>query len=670
VSGKRRPQVLSVVAWLVIAIAAAIVAFDLPSAVGFATTRAGYGFWGLTVAALVVDVPLFGLSRRADLRPRTTMSVCFTFAIFVLWGAAPAVVVQAASGAVTVVGQRYRPNAALYLIARLVCATAVAQLIVDAFFRGPIAEGGLTGRDLGDFLVLAAVWLATSYGLLVLARVTVGSQGFSQAFATIRPDLFITAAAVLIVSPLLIAIQGIWKLLVAAPVVVLNQVFREQLRREQSLNREPVSGALNRQGLAGGMKSITEDDNFGRPGPRPFGIVLVDLKSLLGVTRMLGRDIYEELVTMATSRLGDAYGQDRVARLTGEAIAILLPDLTEEHAEAQAKAAVDLLTAPVQVERIPFSLDPVAGVALSPQHGRDLGPLLAKAELAVTEARRTAQPAMLYVRHATDLTARRIALVQELHTVLQEPERHGELTMLYQPQIDLHTQRLSGVEALVRWRHPEWGPVPTDELIEAVEPTDVMHLLTQHVLHAVASQMRQWNDDGQPLRVAVNISVQDLHHPAFVTELKTLISDQGIDSQQLTIEITERMMSTEQPRVSAVAATITQLGVGLSLDDFGTGHASLQQLRQLPLTEVKLDRSYVSGILDNPADQAVITSVHEMAQALGVSVVAEGVEDERTAAALARLPGTIGQGWHFGAPMPAHELQQRAGHGGTWKRQP
>jgi EAL domain-containing protein (putative c-di-GMP-specific phosphodiesterase class I) len=240
--------------------------------------------------------------------------------------------------------------------------------------------------------------------------------------------------------------------------------------------------------------------------------------------------------------------------------------------------------------------------------------------------------------------------------------------MLYQPQIDLNTQRLAGVEALIRWRHPEWGPVPTDELIEAIEPTDVMHLLTNHVLHAVALQMRQWNDEGQPLRVAVNISVQDLHHPAFVTDLKTLIADHGIDSHQLTIEITERMLSTEEPRVGQVAATLTQLGLGLSLDDFGTGHASLQQLRQLPLTEVKLDRTYVSGILDNPADQAVISSVHQMAQALGVAVVAEGVEDEAIAAALARLPGTIGQGWHFGAPMAAHELLERAGQGAAWSR--
>jgi predicted signal transduction protein with EAL and GGDEF domain len=390
---------------------------------------------------------------------------------------------------------------------------------------------------------------------------------------------------------------------------------------------------------------------------------------VLTVNRRLGRDIYEDVVKAATQRLVQAYGEDQVARLTGEATVILVPDLTEADAVAQAEAAVRVVAEPLDVDDVPFSLDPAAGVALSPEHGRDLATLLAKAELAMTESRRHARPATLYVREATEGAQRRLMLVRELRAVLGDPTRWGQVSMLYQPQVDLDTGRLTGVEALVRWRHPQWGPVPTDELIEAVEPTDVMHMLTKHVLFSVVTQMRRWNDEGEPLRVAVNISVQDLHDPAFVSELGTLIAEHGIATEQVTIEITERMLITDEPRVGQVAKLLTNLGVGLSLDDFGTGHASLQQLRQLPLTEVKLDRSYVSGIVANPGDRAVVTSVHQMARALGLTVVAEGVEDERTAAALARLPGTIGQGWHFGAPMPADEVWRHARQGSTWSRQ-
>src|SRR5262245_39927622 len=179
--------------------------------------RARGGFWALTVAALVVDVPLFGLSRTDDPRPRSTLSVCFTFAIFVLWDVAPAVVVQAAAGAVTMIGQHYRRTAGLYMIARLVCATAVAQLVVSTFVRHQItAPGeGLTGADLVNFVLLSVVWLTVSYGLLAMVRLTATARGLSQTVSEIRLDLLTTAAAVLVVSPLLTTIDGPWKLLVA-----------------------------------------------------------------------------------------------------------------------------------------------------------------------------------------------------------------------------------------------------------------------------------------------------------------------------------------------------------------------------------------------------------------------------------------------------------------------
>jgi EAL domain-containing protein (putative c-di-GMP-specific phosphodiesterase class I) len=169
--------------------------------------------------------------------------------------------------------------------------------------------------------------------------------------------------------------------------------------------------------------------------------------------------------------------------------------------------------------------------------------------------------------------------------------------------------------------------------------------------------------------VAVNISVQDLHNPTFVEELSALLDRYRLPAKQLTIEITERMLLTDEPRVGQVTGELARLGLGLSLDDFGTGHASLQQLRLLPLTEVKIDRAYVSGIVDDKADRALVTSVHELSQALGVVVVAEGVEDRRIAEALASLPGTIGQGWHFGAPMHPDELHQHINHDDTWTRQ-
>src|SRR5690606_27734238 len=238
---------------------------------------------------------------------------------------------------------------------------------------------------------------------------------------------------------------------------------------------------------------ITSGDPLALQRPRPFGIILVDFEPVLAINRTLGRDLYEKVVGVASSRLIDAYGENRAARLSGEAIAILVPDLTEPDAVAATEAAVALLDPPVEVDDIPFAVDAAAGVALSPQHGRDLATLLMKAELAATEARRTGQRVGLYVDRAAVLAERRITLLRELHTVLREPARHHEIAVLYQPQVDLDTGRLVAVEALLRWTHPQWGPVPTDILIESIEPSEIMHMLTTHVLHRVAAQMRRWN---------------------------------------------------------------------------------------------------------------------------------------------------------------------------------
>ena len=655
--GRGRRYVALIVVATVTATAAATLAWALPDAIRF-LTDAPAGFWAMALAALVVDIPLFGAFRREDPRIRSTLSICYTFAIFVLYGAAPALVVQALAGVVTVVGQRNILQRAIYFPSRLVLATAVAEVVVGVVEPGPITgQGtGLDGGDLLAFLLLAVVWFVVSYGLLVAAWVPAWGVRPRSMSSDVWPDVLSTAAAVLVVAPLLTAIRGWWSLLVAVPLMVWNQLTRQRLRREQQLAREPESGLLNRRGLVAGVRSITATDPVAPQGPRPFGIILVDFEPVLAINRTLGRDLYEKVVGAASSRLIDVYGEDRAARLSGEAIAILVPDLTEPDALAATKAAVALLDPPIEVDDIPFTLDAAAGVVLSPQHGRELSTLLSRAELAAAEARRAGRRVGLYVPRAAELAERRITLLRELRTVLRDPARHDEIAVLYQPQVDLDTGRVVAVEALLRWTHPQWGAIPADTLIEAIEPSEIMHMLTAFVLGRVADQMRRWNEQGEPLRVSANVSVQDLHRPDFVAELGRLVGEHGIAPGQMVIEITERLLISDIERVSLVARGLAERGIGLSLDDFGTGYASLQQLRQLPLREVKVDRSYISGMVDNPADRTIVASVHDLARALGVDVVAEGVEDERMARALAELPGMIGQGWYFGRPMSAEDL--------------
>jgi EAL domain-containing protein (putative c-di-GMP-specific phosphodiesterase class I) len=183
-----------------------------------------------------------------------------------------------------------------------------------------------------------------------------------------------------------------------------------------------------------------------------------------------------------------------------------------------------------------------------------------------------------------------------------------------------------------------------------------MRLLTRHVLTTVLAQIRDWDAQKLPLRAAVNISVRDLHDSDFIPYLRRTLRAYGVPTRQLTVEITEGLLMADTSQVTRAAADLVDLGVGLSLDDFGTGYASLHQLRQLPLTEVKIDRSYVSQIASDPAQHAIVLSVHELARTLHLDVVAEGVEDAETVQLLACLPGTIGQGWYYARPMPPDEL--------------
>ncbi|HEY7224196.1 MAG TPA: GGDEF domain-containing phosphodiesterase [Micromonosporaceae bacterium] len=422
----------------------------------------------------------------------------------------------------------------------------------------------------------------------------------------------------------------------------------------ERLARDPGTGLLDQHGLSARLATLIDTDGTARS--EPFAVVLLNVDSVLPIARNLGRQLFQKVVAAAAEILADACHPDMVGRLAGEGFVIIVPDVDETGWQAEAQRIVRLLAEPVEVATIPFDLDPAVGVALFPEHGRDFGTLVAKAEMAMTEARRLGEPFRLYRRQDLAILHRRLDLLTDLHRVLRDPRRESEINVLYQPQVDLRTGRLVGVEALLRWRHPEWGTVNTQELVEAVEQTEVMHLLTGRVIDGVTSQLGAWARQGLPIRAAVNISVNDMHHPDFVDDIDVALHKNGLRPEQLTIEITEGMLISDPGRVTRAANSLRSLGLGLSMDDFGTGYASLQQLRLLPLTEVKIDRSYVSKMAENPTQQAIVTGVHALARSLGLDVVAEGVEDATTAASLAVLADIIGQGWHFARPMSAGAL--------------
>ncbi|MCP3782744.1 EAL domain-containing protein [Micromonospora sp. A3M-1-15] len=232
----------------------------------------------------------------------------------------------------------------------------------------------------------------------------------------------------------------------------------------------------------------------------------------------------------------------------------------------------------------------------------------------------------------------------------------GEITMYYQPQIAIATGEVVGVEALLRWRHPRRGMVDPGELIQVAEQSAVMRLLTRRVVDDVVEQLAKWSAAGLTLRAALNVSVRDMHTGEIADQIADRLARYGVPPDRLQVEITEGALMADPRRVLASITQLHRIGVGIALDDFGTGYSSLQHLRRLPLSEVKVDRSFVLGMADDPDDAAIVRSMIELAGALGLRVVAEGVEDERTWRLLHAAGCDVAQGWFHARPMPAEEL--------------
>ncbi|MEU1396992.1 EAL domain-containing protein [Micromonospora zamorensis] len=242
------------------------------------------------------------------------------------------------------------------------------------------------------------------------------------------------------------------------------------------------------------------------------------------------------------------------------------------------------------------------------------------------------------------------------HTDGETAEDAGEITMYYQPQIAIATGEVVGVEALLRWRHPRRGMVDPEELIRVAEQSAVMRLLTRRVVDDVVEQLAKWSAAGIGLRAALNVSVRDLHTGDVADQIADRLARYGVPADRLQVEITEGALMADPRRVLATISQLHRIGVAISLDDFGTGYSSLQHLRRLPLSEVKVDRSFVLGMAEDADDAAIVRSMIELAGALGLRVVAEGVEDERTWRMLHAAGCDAAQGWFYARPMPAEEL--------------
>jgi diguanylate cyclase (GGDEF)-like protein len=384
-------------------------------------------------------------------------------------------------------------------------------------------------------------------------------------------------------------------------------------------------------------------------------LLLIDLDRFKEVNDTLGHDRGDDLLVEVAARLrGTLRRGDTLARLGGDEFAVLLCDLPDRSTVADLAARLhEALRRPFSLNGVAVELEASIGAALCPEHGSDVNTLVQRADVAMYEAKRTNAAVATYSRDRDPHSADRLGLLAELRRALA----CDELVLHYQPKVAIGDRRVIGVEALVRWQHPERGLLGPGEFVPLAERTGTVSELTSWVIDAALAQCARWRAAGLDLPVAVNLAAANIVDPALPDMVAVALERHGVTGDRLECEISEDTVMTDPARAMDVLGRLRAMGLRLSLDDFGTGHSSLAYLKRLPLDEVKIDRSFVIGMAGDENDAVIVRSTIDLARNLGLDVVAEGVEDEATLRGLGELRCDVAQGFHLSRPLPAADLE-------------
>ncbi|MGH2888358.1 MAG: putative bifunctional diguanylate cyclase/phosphodiesterase, partial [Solirubrobacteraceae bacterium] len=430
----------------------------------------------------------------------------------------------------------------------------------------------------------------------------------------------------------------------------------EELIRQSELNEhqalhDPLTGLPNR--LLFGERIDQAIRQAQRNGTR-LAVALMDLDRFKEVNDSLGHSAGDQLLCRVGERMGEAVrSSDTVARLGGDEFGLLLPDLEDREG---AVPVVDRIRAglerPVHVHSLPLAVEASIGIAIFPDHGADAQTLIQRADVAMYDCKRDSGSYTFYDESTHEYDVTRLTLVAELRRALSD----RELLLHYQPKAALEDGEVRSVEALLRWMHPTRGMVYPDSFIPIAQETGLIGPLTLYVIEEALRQGRAWRDAGLDLAISVNLSTRNLLDRDFPRQVAGLLEQWEMDARWLELEVTESSMLANPVRAKAVLTELSELGLRLSIDDFGTGYSSLAFLRQLPVDEIKIDRSFVMGMGSEVDDAVIVRSTVDLGRNLGLDVVAEGVETLELWNRLRDLGCKIAQGYFLSRPVPPDEL--------------
>jgi diguanylate cyclase (GGDEF)-like protein len=428
---------------------------------------------------------------------------------------------------------------------------------------------------------------------------------------------------------------------------IRQQQLLSQIRYDADHDR--LTGLPNRQRLAAEIDAVLAAD----PVAARAGLILAALDNYTEVTDTLGHAASDELLLVTAGLLREhAPPAALLARMEGEQFAVLLPGLSLAATERAARRLREAASSRARVAGLDLEVTLSIGVAAAPVHGTDAGTLMQRADVALLAASSSGGVAS-YHPVLDQQSLRRLQLGTELEQAMAD----GSISVVFQPIIDAQTSDIVSVETLLRWAHPRYGAIPPDDFVHLAEQIGRIGALTDHVLDLALARCRRWLDDDIALSVAVNLSARCLSEPDLVDRVARALQRHGVPGELLTLELTEGSVVSDAVRGSTVLDDLHSLGLRLSMDDFGTGYSSLSQLRQLPIDEVKVDKSFVLGMSTSQGESFIARSIIELAHNLGLHVVAEGVEDEVTRNLLAEMGCDKLQGFLVSRPLPEDRLE-------------
>jgi diguanylate cyclase len=435
--------------------------------------------------------------------------------------------------------------------------------------------------------------------------------------------------------------------LLLPPLGATSKRLRRQVARLEWLaGHDELTGLLNRAGFRRQLDDPRVAQSRG-------AVLLVDVDRFHEINETIGAEQGDILLTKVGRRLRDTFPAHAVARLGEDEFAVLLPEAGQRQSAEAARKIVEAFASALVVNGIRLGLAVRVGGARYPEHGTETETLIRHASIALSAAKQESGGMTFYADQQERQDIAQLALVADVRSAL----RDGQLLVHYQPQADVGTGAIRGVEALVRWEHPERGLLAAGEFIGAVERTELISELGRFVLAEAIRQWRRWRDQGLSLEMAVNLSTIDLLDLTLPGTIVDLLIEHGMPADRLVLEITEGRLFRDERRSDRVLRQLEQVGVGLSIDDFGTGYSSLSTLRKLPVRQVKIDRSFVAGIPEDSENDTIVQSTIQLAHMLGAAVVAEGVETETELQRLAALSCDVAQGYLIGRPVAPDELR-------------